>query len=162
MTEKAKGAKCIVAVRIRGVVSARREARETLQMLHLARNNYAVLIDNRPSFVGMLQAARGYVTWGEPSEEAIATLVQKRGRLAGNKKLTEEYLEKIGHKSMAELAKAIFNCSVEYWKLPNIQVVFKLRPPSKGYKGSIKKGFRGGGELGYRGEKINELIKRMI
>jgi large subunit ribosomal protein L30 len=110
----------------------------------------------------MLQAARGYVTWGEPSEEIIAALVQKRGKLSGNKKLTEEHIEKAGYKSMAELAKAIFNCHVEYWKLPSIQVVFKLRPPSKGYKGNIKKGFRGGGELGYRGEKINELLKRMI
>jgi large subunit ribosomal protein L30 len=162
LAENAKGTKCIVAIRIRGVVSARREARETLQMLHLTRNNYAVLIDNRPSFVGMLQAARGYVTWGEPSEETTVALIQKRGRLAGNKKLTEEYMEKLGHKSTAELAKAIFKCNVEYWKLPNIQAVFKLRPPSKGYKGNIKKGFQGGGELGYRGEKINELIKRMI
>ena len=50
--------KCIIAVRIRGVISAPREVRETLHMLNLKRNNYAVLIDNRPSFLGMLKTAQ--------------------------------------------------------------------------------------------------------
>ena len=50
----------------------------------------------------------------------------------------------------------------EFQKLPNVQPVFKLRPPSKGFKGKTKKGFSAGGEAGYLGEKINELIKRMV
>jgi large subunit ribosomal protein L30 len=37
-----------------------------------------------------------------------------------------------------------------------------LHPPTKGFKGKIKKSYSAGGELGYRGEKINELIKRMV
>ncbi len=162
MTEKAKGSKCLVAVRIRGTVSAKREARETLKMLHLIRNNYAVLIDDRPSLVGMLRAARNYLTWGEISKEAVTELMQKRARLAGNRKLTDEYIQKTGNKSMAELAGKVFNRELEYWHLPNIQPVFKLRPPTKGYKGNIKKGYAAGGELGYRGDKINELIMRMM
>jgi len=39
--------------------------------------------------------------------------------------------------------------------------VFRLNPPKKGYK-SIKKSYKEGGALGYRGEKINNLIQRMI
>jgi large subunit ribosomal protein L30 len=162
VTEKAKESKCIVAVRIRGTVSARQEARETLQMLHLTRNNYAVLIDDRPSFLGMLKAVQSYVTWGEASKEMVNTLIKQRGRLLGNKKLAEEYLQKAGYKSIEELADMVFSCQAEYWKLANIQPVFKLRPPTKGFKGNIKKGYGSGGELGYRGEKINELIKRMV
>lgn len=163
MTEKTKtiGDKCLLAIRVRGTISAKREAQETLKMLHLTRNNYAVLIDDRPSFLGMLQAARNYITWGEISKEAVTELMQKRARLAGNRKLTDEYIQKTGNKSMAELAERIFNCKLEYWHLPNIQPIFKLRPPTKGYKGNIKKGYGAGGELGYRGDKINELIMRM-
>ncbi len=40
---------------------------------------------------------------------------------------------------------------------------FRLHPPKKGWeRKGIKKPLKQGGALGYRGEKINELIKRMI
>lgn len=162
MAEKAEERKCIIAVRVRGTISAPLEVRETLKMLRLTRNNYAVLIDDRPSFLGMLKTAQNFITWGEASKETIKELIEKRGRLVGGKKITDEYLQKLGYKSLEELAEAILNCKVEYWKLPQIQPIFRLHPPTKGFKGKIKKGYSVGGELGYRGEKINELVKRMI
>lgn len=40
---------------------------------------------------------------------------------------------------------------------------FRLHPPRKGFgRKGTKKPFSVGGALGYRGEKINELIKRMV
>lgn len=162
MTAKADERKCLAVVKIRGTISAQRETKETLDMLRLARTNHAVLIDNRPSYMGMLYRVQNYVTWGEVSKETLATLLKKRGRIAGGKKLTEEYAEQLGYKSLNALAEAIANCKAEYQKLLNVQPVFKLTPPSKGFKGKTKKSFRAGGEAGYRGEKINELIKNMI
>ncbi len=162
MAEEAKERKCIIAVRIRGTVRASRQVRETLQMLRLTRSNYSVLIDNRPSFLGMLKTAQNFTTWGEASEEAVKMLIKERGRLAGDKKLTNEYAQKVGYNSLENLGEAIFNCQVEYWKLPDIKPIFRLRPPTKGFKGKVKKGYGMGGELGDRGEKINELIKRMV
>jgi large subunit ribosomal protein L30 len=44
--------------------------------------------------------------------------------------------------------------------IPNLKPVFRLHPPRKGHKG-IKQSFKTGGELGYHGEAINELIKKM-
>jgi len=154
--------KCIVAIRIRGTVSASREARETLRMLHLTRNNYAVLIDDRPSFLGMVKTVRDYVTYGELSKESVASLIKEKGRLVGNKKLTDEYAQKVGHKSLEDLAAAVSACRVEYWKLRDIQPVFRLHPPTKGFKGKIKKSYGSRGELGYRGESINQLLNRML
>ena len=162
MTKKTNKCKCIVAVRVRGTVSARREARDTLDMLHLSKTNHAVLIDSRPAFTGMLQQVQAYVTWGEISPEMVTLMLTKRGRLLGNTKLTDEYAEKIGYKSLNALAEAIANCKTEYWKLPGLHPVFKLRPPTRGFKGKIKKSFRAGGESGYRGEAINDLVKRMV
>jgi len=46
--------------------------------------------------------------------------------------------------------------------LPGVKPVFRLHPPRKGFKGSIKKSYRAGGEAGYRGEAINDLIRRMV
>jgi len=151
-----------VAIRIRGTVSASREARETLRMLNLTRNNHAVLIDNRPSFIGMIDTVKDYITYGELSKESVTSIINEKGRLAGNKKLTNEYAQAAGYKSLEELAAAVANCQVEYWKLPRIQPVFRLHPPTKGYKGKIKKGYGAGGELGYRGESIKELLNRML
>ncbi|MGB9740365.1 MAG: 50S ribosomal protein L30 [Candidatus Bathyarchaeia archaeon] len=162
MTEKTEERRCIIAVRVRGTISAPLEVRETLKMLHLTRNNYAVLIDNRPSYLGMLKTAQNFITWGEASKEAVTTLIIERGKLLGDEKLTDEYAQKLGYKSLEELAEAVLNCKIEYWKLPKIQPVFKLHPPTKGFRGKIKKSYSAGGELGYRGEKINELIKRMV
>lgn len=162
MSDKSEERKCIAVVRVRGTISAPMQVRETLRMLNLKRNNHAILIDNRPSFLGMLKTAQNFVTWGEVSKEIIMAMLKENGRLAGNKKLTDEYAQKIGYKSLEELAEAIFDCKVEYWKLPEIQPYFKLHPPSKGFKGKIKKGYSVGGELGYRGEQINALLKRMI
>jgi large subunit ribosomal protein L30 len=161
MTGKADERKCFAVVKVRGTISAQREARETLELLRLAKTNNAVLIDNRPSYMGMLYRVQNYVTWGEVSKETVAMLLKERGRLAGGKKLTDEAVKTLGYKSIDALADAIASCKIEYQKLPNIQPVFKLHPPSKGFKGKTKRSYAAGGEAGYRGEKISELIKRM-
>ena len=162
MTEKPAQHKCIVAIRIRGVISASLEVRETLGMLRLTKNNYAVLIDDRQSFLGMLSLVRDYVTYCEPSKETVTELIKQRGRLQGDKKFTEDYARNNGYDSLDALADAVFDCKTEYWKMPGVQGVFRLHPPTKGFKHSIKRGYGQGGELGYRGEKIYELLKRMF
>ncbi len=55
MAQKTEEYKPLVVVRVRGTVSAQREARETLDLLHLNHTNHAVIIDSRPSYKGMLQ-----------------------------------------------------------------------------------------------------------
>ncbi len=109
----------------------------------------------------MLKRVHAYVTWGEVSKETVTLMLQKRGKLTGDKKLTDESIQKIGYKSIDELADAVVSCKAEQWKLPGMQPLFKLHPPSKGYKGKTKKGYKSGGEAGYRGEAINKLVQRM-
>ncbi len=162
MPKKAAESKVLAAVKVRGTVSAQREARETLNLLLLTKTNHGVLVQNNPSMWGMLKRVQSYVTWGEISKETLIDLLTKRGRLLGDKKLTDEYTQTIGCKSMSDLAAAIAECKIDYGKLPGIQPVFKMHPPKKGFKGTTKKDFRAGGEAGYRGEAINDLIKRMI
>jgi large subunit ribosomal protein L30 len=162
MSQKVEERKTLIAVKIRGTISAQREARETLQFLHLEHTNHAVLLDNRPAYKGMLQRVQAYVTWGEADKSTVKFMVEKRGRLAGDKKLTEEYLHKIGYQNFDELTDAIVSGKVEFAKLQDTVPVFKLHPPSKGYKGKTKKSFRSGGEAGNRGEAINALVQRMV
>jgi large subunit ribosomal protein L30 len=41
-------------------------------------------------------------------------------------------------------------------------VIIRLRPPKKGFKRSVKRAYRSGGEYGDRGEEINLLMRKMI
>ncbi len=162
MAQQSESCKCIIAVKVRGEVSAQREARETTELLGLSHTNHAVLLDNRAAYLGMLQRAQSYVTWGEASLETVSALVKQRGRLLGNKKVTDMFAQKAGFKSVEDLAQALFSCRVSWSSLDGVSRTFRLRPPKKGYKGKTKKSFRAGGEAGYRGEAINDLVKRMV
>jgi large subunit ribosomal protein L30 len=153
--------RCLTAVRVRGVSDVFQEVNETLSMLHLSRNCHATLLDDRPSYLGMLHKAQNQVTWGEASKDTIELLLKKRGRLIGNKRLTDQYAQQVGYKSLEALAEALHKMEVEFSKLPNIKPLFRLHPPKKGYKGKVKRSYAAGGVTGYRGEAINELIKRM-
>ena len=153
--------KCLVVIRIRGVSDIRGDIQDTLKMLNLNRNCNATIIDDRPSYQGMLKKAQSYITWGEPTKETVIRLLKERGRTTGNKKLTDEHAQKLGYKNLEELAEAIYSLKVQLKDLKDVKPVFRLHPPKKGYKGTVKKSWQAGGAAGYRGEAINDLIKRM-
>ncbi len=155
--------KCLAVVRVRGVSDIQREIKETMNMLRLQRNCHATLVDDRPAYLGMLRKARNYLTWGEISKETLTLLLTKRGRLVGNKKLSDEYAQKVGKKSLNELAEALLKGEIEFHNLPSIKTVFRLHPPSKGFKGKVKRSYASSeGVSGYRGEAINKLLEKMI
>ena len=154
--------KCLFAVRIRGLSDLSQEVKDTLGMLRLTRNCHATLLDNRPAYNGMLRKTKDCLTWGEVSQENVALLLKKRGKLVGDKDLTEEYAKELGYNSLDDLAEAIFKVDVEFSSLPEVKPLFRLRPPKKGFKGKVKKSYASGGELGYRGDAINDLLKRMV
>ncbi|UCC33644.1 MAG: uL30 family ribosomal protein, partial [Candidatus Bathyarchaeota archaeon] len=104
---------CLAAIRVRGTSDISSEIKETLKMLHLTRSCHATLIDDRPSYLGMLRKARNYLTWGKISKESIRLLLKKRGKLIGDRKITEEYAQEIGYKSLSDLAEALYESKVE-------------------------------------------------
>jgi len=131
--------------------------------LRLHRKNHLVLIDDRPSYRGMLQKAKDYITWGEVNAETIAKLLKKRGRLAGRVPLTDALVNRYTkYKTIDTLAEALANCEAELMEFQKIKPVFRLHPPKGGFKGKIKRPFKDHGELGNRGSKIEDLITRMI
>jgi large subunit ribosomal protein L30 len=151
----------IAAIRVRGRTGIKRDIADTLDMLKLTRINHAVLIDENPSYKGMLQKAKDYITWGEVDPEIVAQLISKRGKLAGNIRVTEDYIkENTDYSSVEELSKAVVDSGAKL-EDSGIKPVFRLHPPRKGYE-DIKKTFTESGSLGYRGDKIGDLIKKMI
>ncbi|MGB9134632.1 MAG: 50S ribosomal protein L30 [Candidatus Bathyarchaeia archaeon] len=159
MTEKHK---CLAVVRVRGMGEASPDVEKTLEILHLTRNCHITLVDDRASFKGMLRKVTNFATWGEAAKETILALLRKRGRLAGDKKIDDAYTQKVGYKTLEDLAEAIYKLETDFRRLPDIKPVFRAHPPKKGYKGKIKKSYNVGGVTGYRGEAINKLVESMI
>jgi len=153
--------KSLLVIRIRGTINVSKKEEDTLRMLRVDRNNYATIIDNRPDYMGMLQKAKDWITWGEPTVETVETILKKRGQAPGDRKLTEEYIKELGFEGFNDLAEKLVNCEVSINQIEGIKPFFRLHPPKKGFKRSVKRPYRNSGELGYRGEAINELALRM-
>lgn len=64
-------------------------------------------------------------------------------------------------KKLKEIAEQLLNGA----KLSDfgLKPCLRLNPPRKGFeRGGIKRAFKAGGVLGYRAEKINDLLNKMI
>jgi large subunit ribosomal protein L30 len=153
--------KTLFVVRIRGGVDAKKTVEATLTMLRMEKNNYATIIKESPSYIGMLRKAKDYITWGELHLDTAKFLLEKRGRRVGDVKVTDESLKDLGYESLDKLANALVSGEVEFNQLSGIKPFFRMHPPKKGFKRTVKRPYNDHGELGYRGEAINELIKRM-
>jgi large subunit ribosomal protein L30 len=153
------------AIRIRGAPGMKRSILDTLKMLRMFKVNHGVLIWGEKSYVGMLNKCKDYIAFGEIDEKTLTRLLRVRGRIEGNKPLTDEHIKNLTqYKNTKELAKALLKGEIQYRTrdIYKIKPVFRLHPPKKGYRGSIKKHYGEGGSLGYVKNYINELVYKMI
>lgn len=148
-TEPAKENKLkkLAVVRIRGITGIKKDIKDTLKMLCLYHNNYCVVLNS--NMLGMIRKVKDYVTWGEIDDETYRLLVEKRG---------EEFKGRItDSKKKINYKKFIVINNKKYKKY------FRLSPPRGGFeRKGIKTPFTKSGALGYRKEKINDLIKKMV
>ncbi len=125
--------KQLAIIRIRGTTGIEKSIADTLDMLGLKAKNNCVIVPRNTTYLGMIKKVNDYVTWGEVTDEALAKMKQARGE-----------------------TKIIKGEKVE-------SAVYRLHPPRGGYaRKGIKKNFSIGGALGYRGEKINLIIQKML
>jgi len=148
-----------LVIRVRGTTGVIKNIADTLDMLRLNRISHAVLVEDTPSYNGMLQKAKDYITWGEIDADLLAEIIAKRGKFTGNNKVTDEYVaENSDYKNIEELAKAVIAGEVKLMDL-DIKPVFRLHPPRKGYE-DIRLSVKEGGSLGYRGENGYNVRRR--
>lgn len=140
-------AELLAIIRVRGSAETEKPVEDTLRMLNLTRVNHCVVKSRTPALEGMLAKASGNITWGAIKEDMLERLVARKGRLPGDKKLDA--------KQAAEETKKL-----KEGKETSMKKVFRLHPPSGGYR-AIKRPFPEG-DLGPRGDKINELLRKMM
>jgi len=149
-------------IRVRGQPDVNRDIEYTMGLLNMTRVNHLVVVPEDDVTKGMLQVCKDYVTWGEINEATLADVIRVRGRLSGDREITDDYLkENTGFSSVEELAKAMTENEHRMKDIEGAKPVFRMHPPVKGYEGN-KRSYRNGGALGYRGEAINDLIARML
>jgi len=156
----AAATRSFVIIRLRGTQNLNPKVRSTLASLRLHRVNHAIVLPDNETTRGMLQVAKDYVTWGEVDAATLALLIKSRGRLVGDKPVTDAALAQTAHKNVDGLANAIAHGKVNYRDVPDVKPVFRLHPARQGLEG-IKRSVQNGGALGYRGKAINELLGRM-
>lgn len=157
--------KLYFAVRIRGAPGMRGKILDTLKILRMHKVNHGVLLWGTSSYRGMLLKCKDYIAYGEIDAKTLIRLLRVRGKVEGNKSLTEEHIKNLtNYKNFRELTKALLNGEIQYREkdIYKIKPVFRLHPPRKGHKGTIKKHYNEGGTLGNVGIFINVLIHKMI
>ena len=153
-----------IVVRARSDVTVERSIRETMGMLNLTRVNHAVIIPENPQYNGMLQKAKDFITWGNADAELVEIMISERGRLVGDKPVTDADVKSAtDYKSIKDFAKAIASGDATVKDMAEMKRVFRLHPPRgpKGW-GGLKRSYVVGGALGPRGEEITALVERMI
>ena len=148
-TAKIDPAKRLAVIRIRGLTGIKIRIEDNLRMMRLYKKNYCCVLPNMPIYTGMLRQAKDYITWGEIDDETFKLLVEKRG-------------EEFSGRETDSKGKINYN-DFTVVNSKKIKKYFRLNAPRKGFgRKGIKHPFQQGGALGYRGEKINNLIKRMV
>lgn len=149
-------------LRLRGKGDLRRDVKDTLRMLHLTRQNHCSIVPQDATVLGMLRLVKDHVTWGEVDPEVLARLLLKRGRQVGDRPIDDAFVKAHSkYKSIWDLSQALAKGDARLADVAELRPVIRLPPPLKGYRG-IKRGFNDGGDLGYRGKAINELLQRML
>lgn len=130
--QKKTEGKRYLVIRIRGLVNIKAPISETMEKLCLYRRNYCAIISEKN--LGMIKKVKDYVTYGEIDKETETELINKKGE------------KKKNHDGSESLKK-----------------FFRLNPPKGGFeRKGIKVAYSQKGALGYRGNKIVDLLKRML
>ena len=139
----------LVVIRVRGIIGINSNIERTLEQLALYKKNFCVVVPNNKSYLGMVMKVKDYVTWGNIDEETFSFLTSKKG---------EEYKGRIADSK----GKIKYNRFLSV-KEKKIKKHFRLNSPRKGYgRKGVKVSFNKGRALGYRGDEIKDLLKRMI
>ena len=115
---------------VRGLIGIRKDIKGALFSLRLRRKHACVVVEDNPSNRAATVKCKDYVTYGELDDATLKLLLDKRGK---KDPVHKEYYKKF----------------------------FLLHPPRGGFeRKGIKVPFNKGGALGYRGPKVNDLIKK--
>jgi len=153
----------IAIIRIAGQQGLNEKIKTTFRLLNLHKKNTCVLVPATKQTQGMINVLKDSITWGEIDKITLSQLLEKRGRIIGNQPLTKEYVKEKTKLEFDKFVDELLNDVKQIKDVEGLKPFFRLLPPRKGFeRKGTKRHFAVGGALGYRKEKINDLIQRML
>ena len=154
-------AKAYLVVRIKGQVDVPHWAKTTLNLLKLEKKFRATIIPAKENTLGMLNKVKHYVSWQEVDSALAKELLDKKARVSGYKKISDEDLKKIGFNTVDELAASLAEGKTSMTKLKPMKPWFALSPPKHGFKKSTKRMYGEKGILGANKE-LGNIVRNMM
>lgn len=162
-------AKLAFVIRLRGIIGVSPKVRKILQLLRLRQINNGVFVKLNGATIKMLRLVEPYIAYGFPNLKSTRELIYKRGYGKVDKKRTpldnnevvEGSLGKFDIVCVEDLIHEIFTVGPHFKEASNFLWPLKLSSPTGGFRKKLLH-YNEGGDAGLRGEKIHELIKRMI
>jgi len=108
----------------------------------------------------MLRKVKGQVAWTSADPGIIKDLLEKKGRKAGFKPISDSDLPK-EYVSIEQLASAISENRISMSDIDNIKPWFALQPPRGGFKRKTKNQYNEGGILGEDKDLVT-IVRRML
>nr|XP_006990902.1 60S ribosomal protein L7-like 1 isoform X1 [Peromyscus maniculatus bairdii] len=141
---------------------------KTIAKLGLKKLFSGVFVHVTPQSVKMLRTVEPYVTWGFPNLKSVRELILKRGQARINNKtvaltdntVIEEHLGRFGVICLEDLIHEIAFPGEHFQEISSFLCPFHLsvaRHATKNRVGFLKEM----GSPGYRGERINQLIRQL-
>jgi large subunit ribosomal protein L30 len=149
-------------VQLRGEVDMTGETQDTLEMLNIHRVNHCALVPDTDAYRGMITKVNDYTAYGEPSQEVLETLIQKRGEpLEGSEEIDDEWVgDETDYDDVSDLATALLDDETTL-REQGLAPVLRLHPPRGGHDG-LKHPTTEGGQLGkHDTEQIDALLEAM-
>ena len=141
----------IAIIRISGIPEMPERAAETLNRMRLRKKFACILLSEKQENAGMINKVDNFTAYGKIDKETLIELIKARGKLIGGKK---------GKIDAEHIAHELLDSKTEKKLIDfGLKPFFSLHPPRGGI--DSKKHFPKG-VLGNHGDKINELIRRML
>ncbi|KAF7462980.1 60S ribosomal protein L7 1-like [Marmota monax] len=155
-------------VRIQRIDGVSLLVQRTIARLRLKKIFSGVFVKVTPKSLKMLRIVEPYVTWGFPNLKSVRELILKRGQARVKNKtipltdntMIEEHLGKFDVICLEDLIHEIAFPGKHFWEISGFLCPFHLsvaRHATKNRVGFLKEM----GLPGYRGERINQLIRQL-
>jgi len=137
----------ICIIRIRGETKIDRDVKETFYRLRLRKKYSCVVLNPNKEQIGMIKKIRDFIAYGEIRRDVFEKLIERRGQpLNKGKKIDPK-------KVIEDLEKG------KSYESLGLKPFFRLHPPRGGIKSKVH---FPKGVLGDNGNKINDLVLRML
>jgi large subunit ribosomal protein L7e len=160
----------VVVLGVCGLIGLSPKVRKILQLLRLRQIHNGVFVRVNAATEKMLRLVEPFIAYGYPNLKSVRALVYKRGfgKVTGQRiplssnEVVQAGLGKFGIQCVEDVIHEIYTSGAHFKEVSNFLWPFKLQSPRGGFIGKKLNHFIEGGACGQQGEKINNLIKKVI